>query len=48
MRGQHEIKNGHWSCILKRFRKDFENTLEIPLEATHMAFQSSLRLFVGR
>ena len=32
----------------KRFRKDFENTLEIPLEATHMAFQSSLRPYVGR
>ena len=32
----------------KRFRRDFENTLEIPPEATHMAFQSSLRPYVGR
>jgi hypothetical protein len=32
----------------KRFRQDFENTLEIPQEATHMAFQSLLRPYIGR
>ena len=32
----------------KRLRRDFESTHEIPPEATHMAFQSSLRPFVGR
>ncbi|MGD9043071.1 MAG: hypothetical protein PVG06_05120 [Desulfobacterales bacterium] len=32
----------------KRLRNDFENTLEIPQAATHMAFQSSLIPYVGR
>ena len=32
----------------KRFRREFENTIAIPPEATHMAFQSTLQPYVGR